>query len=274
MDYEIDTHPDTGAPVVKWDGGSHGLGCKAKASSPNATRYPPVGSSFPDIPPSQWTAQDFRPFCVPVQDQWQSSGCGGFALIEVMGTMFAMAGDERPLLSGWAAYGAVNGGQDEGSALPDLLKEAETSGVPQASLVKAGNMFGPYGTAAETDRKRWRIEAAYDSPTHANICSACERRQPSLIGIDIGVDFNPDANGVLPPYRQGPKILGHALSVQGKKLINGIWYLLTQNHWTLGWGMKGFAWLHPSYLNPYFGGWTGRVVRLDPNDPTPPPVAN
>lgn len=270
---EVIRHPETGAPLVKWAGGAHGLGCLPRHLSANADRYPPVGATFPDLPQASWTEQDFRPFCVPVMDQGQSSACGPHALVESMGTAFNLSAGEKVLLSPWFGYGQTNGGRDEGTALPDLLKEAETTGLPLDKSVAHGNMFGPYPPAAFTEAGRFKIEAAYDSPTFAALCSAAERRQTSVIGIDIGQNFNPDARGFLPPYQQGPEVLGHAISVQGKVNDRGQWWLLIQNHWRADWGLGGFALLPASYVNPYFGAWTLRVVRLDPQDPSRPPPA-
>jgi hypothetical protein len=273
-DYEIESGAG-GQPVINWEGGKHGLGCKPKVSSAWANHYPPVGATIPPIPQAAWTEQDYRPFCVPVLDQGRSSACGPHALVEVMGAGFAMTEDEKPLLSAWWAYGKCNGGRDEGTALPDLLRLAETAGVPSDSLVKHGNLFGPYPAAADQDAARFRIESAYSANKWEEICSAMERSGHfGLIGIDIGGNFEPDAQGVLPDFRPSPEgILGHALSVVGKKLVRGKWHLLIQNHWTKQWGMAGFAYLPPSYWNPAFGGWVLKCLRPDPKDPTPAPAA-
>ncbi len=273
-DYEIETD-DAGNPVIKWDGGIHGLGCKPKLSSPWAGHYPNVAAVMPDIPQNQWSEIDYRPFCVPVLNQAQSSSCGPHALVEAMGCAAAMTGDEKWILSAWWAYGQINGGVDEGTALPDLLRLAETKGIPPDSLVKHGAMYPPYPAEADKEAGRFKIEAAYNCVTLANLGSAMQRPgHTAVIGIDVGANFNPDANGFLPPFQPSPQgVLGHALSVCGLKHANGIWWPLVQNHWTTQWGIKGFAYLHPSYWNPNFGGWVQRTVRADPSDPTPAPVA-
>jgi hypothetical protein len=272
-DYEIETNPDTGAPLISRAGHLHGLGCKVKASSPFADRYPPVSAVMPPIPSAQWVEIDERKFCVPVLDQGRSSACGPHALAEVMGAGFAMTSDEQPILSAWWAYGQCNGGRDEGTSLPDLLRLAETKGVPPDSLVKHGNMFGPYPAEADKQAGRFKIEAAYNAPALSDLASAMQRPGHfGLIGIDVGSQFEPDGEGFLPPFRPDPTgVLGHAISTVGLKYARGMWWPLIQNHWTKQWGMKGFAYLHPSYWNPAFGSWVLKTLRPDPNDTTPPP---
>jgi hypothetical protein len=274
-DLEIIPNPDNGQPLAKWDGGEHGLGLMPRAVSVHSDRYPPVGSKFPTIPSAQWGEQDYRDFCVPVLDQGRSSSCLPHALVEAMGLAFAVTGDEKPLLSPWWTYGQINGGRDEGAALPDALHLAETVGVPPDNLVKHGQMFPPYPAEAKKQAARFRIGAAYDCPALADICSATERPgHVPVIGVDVGQNFEPDAEGFLPPFSPDPRgPMGHAITVVGKKYARGIWWPLIQNHWTTRWGMKGFAYLHPSYVNPYFGAWVLRTVRTDPQDPTPAPAA-
>lgn len=271
--YAIVPHPDTGAPLIDLDHGQYGLGLKPKLSSPNANRYPPVGLSYPDFAPDQLTEQDFEYFCPPVMDQGQSSACGPHALVEALATSFAIDSDERPLLSPWFVYGVLNHGRDNGTALPDLLAVAEQTGVPPADLVRAGDFSGRYAQSVYDAAAAHKIEAAYAAANWSNLLSSCERRQVSVIGIDIGGNFNPDSQGFLPPFQPSPQgVLGHALSVMGKKYAGNEWWLKVRNHWTVQWGLNGSAFLPQSYINPSFGAWTARTVRANPSS-QPPAVA-
>lgn len=273
-DYEIKVDGESGQPVVHTDHGVYGLGCKPKNVSAYADSFPPVGAVYPDIPQSQWTEQDMRPFCPPVLNQGQTAACGPHAVAEAVMTAFANDSDERPDLTPWFTYGILTHGQDVGTALPDLLMAATKYGLPLKTSVKYGDFSGRYAKPVYDEALRFRIEAAYNSPTLANLCSASERRQTSVIGIDIGADFTPDAAGFLPPFRPSPKgVLGHAITVVGKKFAQGLWWPLIMNHWTTQWGMAGFANLHPTYINPYFGAWTLRIPALDPLNANNPPPA-
>lgn len=266
MDYTIRVEGE--APVLEMPHGLFGLGLKLKAMAKNKVGYPPVGSAYPDIPSAQWTEQDFAPFCPATLNQGQTSACGPHAVAEAQMTSFAMTGEERPQLSAWFCYGVINQGRDDGTSLPDLLKEAQEVGLPLASSVRPGDFSGNYPKAVYDEAKRFRIEAAYEADPLTSLLSSSERRQVSVIGIDIGRNFTPDAAGFIPPFRRSPKgMLGHAISVVGKKYAQGVWWPKILNHWTAQWGLGGYAFLHPSYINPTFGGWTLRVAALDPQDP-------
>jgi hypothetical protein len=268
--YTVAAHPDTGEPVVDLQHGRFGLGCKSQSVSAYAGRYPPLSAALPPIPAGAWTEQDFRPFCRPVMDQGQSSSCCPHAAVEAIHTGFALTSDERPLLSPWFLYGQINDGRDQGAAIPDALQVSEAVGVPPDELVRRGDMFGPYSAEAKRAAARFRIETAYDLQTWDDLLSAVERDFPCVIGVDIGKAFTPDGEGFLPDFRSAGRILGHAISVQGKRYARGKWWPLVQNHWTRQWGLDGFAHMPASYWNPYFGAWALRVVRLDPAGPNPP----
>jgi hypothetical protein len=185
------------------------------------------------------------------------------------------ANSPNRISSGPFAYGLDNGGRDQGSAIPDLLHAAETTGVCLESTVPPGCIYGPYPKAAYDEAKRFRIETAYDLATWADYLSAFQRNFTVVCGIDIGGQFEPSADGVLPDFRPSPEgVLGHAICLLGKKKINGRWYAKMLNSWGTRWGLRGFAYLPESYHQRPFGAWAIRAVRIDPLDPSPAPAVS
>jgi hypothetical protein len=270
--YNVEVHPESGLPLIDWEGGIHGLGCLRRNLSAHNNRYPPLSKALPPIPESEFTEQDFEPFAPKPYDQGQTSACGGHAEAAALDTAIALVEDERPRLSAFFAYGLVNGGRDQGSSIPDLLHAAETTGICLESTVPPGRVFGPYPKAAYEEAKRFKIETAYDLASWPDYLSAFQRNFPVVCGIDIGGQFEPSADGVLPdfkPSREG--VLGHAICLIGKKKINGRWYAKMLNSWGSRWGIRGCAYLPESYHQRTFGAWAVRCVRPDPLDPTPSP---
>lgn len=230
-------------------------------------------ATVPTIPQSQWTEQDFRPFAPPVKDQDGEGACVAFSGTTLHQTSRALQGMSFVDLSCGHLYGQINGGGDNGATVEDALTALEKTGQCTTALVDDmtwQTRKWPAGVGPEA--ARFKVEIGGEVTTFEEICSLLEVSQLTAIGIDCGRNFNPSSAGVLP--NQSGAGGGHGLPVLGKKLINGVWYLIIRNSWNTGWGDAGDCYMPRSYIDAAGGGhYTITASADDPNDVNNPPVA-
>ncbi|OWK45738.1 C1 family peptidase [Fimbriiglobus ruber] len=227
------------------------------------------------LPRDQWREVDLSGFVTKIADQGQVGECNAADTCQLLQVCRAMEGLPFVELSAGNLYGRINGGygQDNGSLLEDALAEAMKTGI--ASVAFAGFQdFYPdhWKTGWEADAAKHRVLEAYVCPTFDHLTSALQQGFALSVGVTWCDNYNPDADGWLPPY-QGTNVGGHAICGVGLAQRNGVWGIRCANSWTAQWGDKGFFVIpEPLFAGPVGGWWACRgVVRESDAENLPAP---
>jgi hypothetical protein len=248
--------------------------------------FPVYGDSAltPLVPRSQWdgliaalgdTFDD--PFLPYVHDQRDVGECNADATAAMLERQRAVQGLPFIKLSPGDLYDRINGGTDNGSTLPDAMREVMTAGIGTAAtcgLVWHRGM--PAAGAAE--RLRFRAIEVFLCPTFDHAMSAAFEGFGLVSGIDwMNVYNRPDAAGWLPAPDfsvGGHAILGYKPAARdanksGSARQYGIRH---QNSWTAAYGIGGRMVLPESCYGSQIGGiWAAREV-VDEGGVVPQPT--
>jgi hypothetical protein len=162
-------------------------------------------------------------------------------------------GIDCPELSAGHVYGRINAGRDQGAMLADAIEVLAEEGVCPSTLVpdlEWHKRNWPSDTAERA--KRYRVVKYLDCPTFPEIMSAIQAGKIGAFAIDVGNDFEVDADGWLHDLRGSRG--GHALPCLGADYHaqRQTWGLLAQNSWDQDWGLGGYAYVPRSYFR---GDW-------------------
>jgi hypothetical protein len=268
MSMLIDT--TTGLPYIEHDGVQRIMGClptpdnhKMKA----ATRFK---DKFPLIPRSQWVDKSNFGFIGRILDQKATSSCCGHGTNGGFTGAWNASGRMPELFSPTSIYALCNNGVDHGANVGDCLTALEQYGICLESDVPEGmlfqNQFPP--SALATAAKYKATEALY-CPTYDELGSAVQMDMFPVFGIDIGGNFNPDSNGMIPQYQQTFQYQGHCLYSSGMLSER----LMVPNSWSYNWGVGGICYIDESYFQqPSPDTWVILVGGVTDDNPLPPPA--
>lgn len=241
---------------------------------------PPVPNDLPMfasagigvIPRSEWKEVDyFTRFGIKIYDQNGQGSCVGHGSVMAATIALLLAGASLVRLAACFLYGLINGGRDNGANVSESMERLLDTGVCLESEVGPKNIWKrDFPSSAFETAKRFKIIEAYNCQTFDEIGTALQLGFTVSFGIEIGTQFNPDANGILPPLRG--RRGGHCMCLAGAKLINGKWYFLVINSWSTAWGINGTAWIDESYFQRDVDAFAIRAGSVDPQDPRNPPV--
>lgn len=264
-----------------WAGGQwRKLGLKM--AKPNLKgRWPVEGSTAaePIIPEADWHDVNLATFSRWSTDQNGYNSCcpssGNAAL--VVGACRAGLDPAKWNLSVADAYARINGGHDQGAMLEDFWEIATKGGVCTTDYFAEQGWRGGESSGRKEGYKESRLKhralvvtICEDWPA---VASALMRNKPVHYGLGVDSRFKPNGDGII-----GRKIGrgggGHAVLAVGLKKIDGEWYVLTQNSWSMSWGGSksgevpaGMALIHHSYIDFRYGAFAIGAVVSPSDDP-------
>jgi hypothetical protein len=227
----------------------------------------------PMVPRSQWdgllaalddTFDD--PFLPPVADQNGRGQCNAEATVAMLERQRAVQGLPFVKLSAADLYGRINGGVDNGSTLPDAMREATARGVGTAAT--AGLLWHPGSPPAPAaERARYRALEVFLCPTFDHAMSAMFEGFGLVSGIKWANSYmRPGPDGWLPApdsWVGGHAIMGYKPAFRdanksGSVKQYGGWH---QNSWTTVYAVGGRMVLAEfCYGNQIGGIWAAREV--------------
>jgi hypothetical protein len=241
----------------------HATGLQKRGSKPrlpttNAKPFAPLSSKLQPLPPSQWDQPTLRQFLPRTRNQNGYSICASAAavqLLEATRRRNSGAENDRPLSD--SALATICGGW-QGAELSDTLQALRTYGT----LLEADQPEFTQHLPAEWQAKaaQYRAIEIYDSPANdplGYIAAALKLGHPVIIGIAIGNNFAPDANGYI-SYENGHGPSGHAVLAIGSGTTQGHPCKEILNSWGAGWGHAGTAKIADRFISdsPYNDIWT------------------
>lgn len=245
------------------------LACIPGSSRRGLKRF---SSVVPVMPKSEWrTINRRKSFNVnSLIDQKNHGSCTGFATAGALYRVYRMTGQKPPLLSGSFMYSKVNGGQDQGAMIGDLIKAGKEGTCSQDMC--PWNAIYPRQIRPEAyqEAKRWRIKNAYVVETFAEIMTAIQLGQYiPVFAVMVGNNFmNIDSNGVA-GFDRGPG--NHAVTGDGARIgTNPV--IDMPNSWGPTFGDQGRAFLTERHLDSVMqDAFVIEAAEEDDADPVDPP---
>jgi hypothetical protein len=243
------------------------FGCLARVSGPGDL-FPLYGETMPLIPRSEWKPISFRSYVAKILDQDGIGACNGFAGVQCLSVCRAMAGLPFVELSGGQLYGQMTQ-IDQGSMLGDSILKLKEVGVAPAYMVRQLDWKrNKWPADWQTTAKRYRITEAYDAPNFDSLVSAILTGFVVNLGILVGSNFQPAADGWIPP--RGGRGGGHAICGCGVAQKGSTWGIEIANSWGTTWGDNGFGIVPESYFGDQFtDGWAVRASIQPSDEPLP-----
>lgn len=226
------------------------------------------------LPRSAWQTVNAGWLGVPIWDQNGKGACGGFGGTKQFAIAHRLSGHKPRNWSPWFLYAMARGTDaDTGVVVSDLMHAIQDVGVLPAEANPSGVWQRSKVTQAMRDEaKKYRVGTVAECRTFDEAATACQLGYTLGFGIDIGQDFNPDAEGFLPPKRgEGG---GHYVACEGMVFARGKWWFVVPNSWTERWGKGGRCFIDESYF-PGGSWWEGFAIRnitdeaADADDPAP-----
>jgi len=226
-------------------------------------RYPTLDRVIPLLDEASWHDLDYSHLLWHLHDQDGIGSCNACAATLALEGSREFAGQDRVQLSPGCLYGQICGGRDEGSQLADALQALRNVGTVPASvippLVWQQDRWPPTwrDIAAE-----YRLDEVYDCPTLPHIVTALHYAWYVDLGIPVHANFEPDADGIIPPPR-GALLGYHAMAGYGYRKIGTRHYVGCKNSWG-PWGPNnsGRCWIPQDYLDGCCtDAWCVRVAR-------------
>lgn len=272
MDYSIESDPDTGLSFVEAGGEKRLLACLPRKEDSGLPRFA-AAPSVRVIPRSEWKDKELTHFFDGIDDQNGHGACAGFAAEVGAHVSKNLHGGIRRKFSPWFNYAMVNGGQDQGAIVSDLMKSMRDIGLALDETVpdKAWHKRMIPKEAYE-DAKRFRLHQAYELSTFDEVVSAVLQNFPVVFGVMIGNRFSPDGEGVVPNW-DGANVGGHAMPAIGVKFVRNQCRLVVPNSWSERWGLRGFCYMNESYFRGQRWGLDAFAVQTMASDPEEASVA-
>lgn len=262
--------------VVAPDGDRRLLGCLPPRDESGFQKYSARFGDVAIIPREQWMEVDLSIFVPFVDDQNGHGACVGHGAASGFDVSWNVMRGEKRKFSPWFVYSQVNGGRDQGAIVSDALHAMIKLGVPLDETVpdKAWHKSRIPANAFE-EATRFKVFEGYELNTFDEMVSALLRRWPVVFGIMLGNRFNPNPEGVIPPW-DGANVGGHCLLGVGVKRIAGQWYIRTLNSWGTRWGLSGYCYIPESYFRGQrwpLDAFAIQSPQPDPNDIADDPPA-
>lgn len=225
------------------------------------------------IPRSSWRDFSLMQWTGPTRDQNGFGACTGFGATAAFQGCWNFTAASKHDFSSAYAYSLVNGGRDQGAVVADLAKTFTSKGVCLIETVNDHTIYRRNYDANKADAEASRFRAAQTLAVESfdEIVSEILRGRCVSFGIEIGSNFKPSADGIVPPRRGGGG--GHCMCAAGVRMIENAWRLEVKNSWSAGWGVGGNCWLDDSYFRGYVDAFVFVRHIEDPQEPNQPPVA-
>lgn len=236
------------------------------AARKKMTRF--TDAVHPVIPRKDWVEFDDDISDLPVLDQDGHGSCVGHGSVSAFQHSWNRSGyDASVRFSACWIYGLINGGQDNGAIVQDAIQVMVSKGVCLESTVPENMIYQRnFPAAAAAEAAHYRAQDYYLIDTPDEIGTAVQLRYAVSTGKNVYGNFDPDAQGVLPPPRGGVQG-GHCMcAVGGMKQINGVWHVKEKNSWGTKWGAGGNCWVP---LDAYYSDQNGHFVVVHPSQDNP-----
>jgi hypothetical protein len=247
------------------DGVERPLGCLPRQHKVGSL-FPTLDTVIPLVPEDQWQDTEFDEFLWYTYDQNGYGSCNANAACGALLGTRRYAGERDVVLSPGDLYRRINGGRDQGSIIGDAIAELVANGVCDVNTFPEQQWKASPPAGWQQNAAQFKAVEFFDCPTFEHIATAMTNRLFVDHGIDVGNNYVPDENGVIPPYRGGGG--GHAQVGCGLKKINGIWHIKTKNSWGR-WGLKGtgICYIPRSYFTGgYNDAWAMRAASHTPQN--------
>lgn len=264
---------DKGGDYLLVGGGKRYLTAKR---TPAATRakFAKYADSWPTIPQSKWKDFTLCDLCAPrILDQDGRGACVGHGAAGAFEMSWRINGRQPLDFDPWYLYALINGGQDGGAFVGDSLEAMQQYGVALfGSTPYAEYRLPRVPQKAKDEAKRFKPDVVYSCTTPTEIGSAAQRGHPVVFGCQVGGNFSPNSQGIIP--RQSGGGGGHCMFVAGVRKINGEWYFHVVNSWSTSWGLNGTCFMPMSYFDDgdLADAYAIVTVQNDPLDPLPLPA--
>lgn len=207
-----------------------------------------------------------------IYDQNGQGSCVGHGAIQGLYTSSRSTGQNTPRLSPCFLYAQINGGQDQGAVVSDALEALKAGGTCTEATVGPKRIWKrDIPQHAYEEAKRFRIEEAFTLDNWNDILASLIRyKRPVVFGVEIGQDFEPDAEGYI-PERSGQGG-GHCMVATGVDVRKSRIHLEVVNSWGDRWGRAGVCYMPQSYFNGYVDAFAILAAREDTQDGDEPPT--
>lgn len=229
---------DKGREWVDTDG--HARMLTAKPAPNKFAALPAYAASNPTFPVNEWYdlnrrnvfgSQDW------IYDQDGLNSCVGNGGVRTLRCIRALAGMKDVKLSPGFLYAYINGGQDQGAMIPDVIPALKKYGACPFDIMGQKPIYiRQLSAAAKQAATHYTLIDAYRCNTWEETCSALlTGRYVACFGIQVGNSFYQfDQYGVC-GHSNGPG--NHCVMADGlKKLGDGRWALDVANSWGYAFG--------------------------------------
>jgi len=241
---------------------------------------PPDRAKFHSVPVSphkvrdraSWTDHSLANHTPAIYDQNPQSSCVGHGAATGFGTAWSLAGFKPQRFSPCFVYGLINGGRDNGANVIDSLTVLRDYGICLESTVGPREIWQQRWPAnAKVEAKRFKGIAFKRVENYDGIVDAILGNKPVVLGVFIGNNFNPAADGRLPRWDRR-RTGGHCMAVCEVKLFPGEseHRIGLPNSWGTWFGKAGWCYAGRSYVDEqldFFEAYAIEVVENDANNP-------
>lgn len=241
-------------------------------------RFAKLAPKFADavgaIPRSLWKTINRRSVFGPqfILDQNGHGSCVGHGAVGALREMRFGAGMTDIHLSANCVYGQINGGRDQGAMVGDSLDALKKVGTTKFDTIGTRIYLSQFPAGWKEEAKRFKIEAAYFTPTTDEIGSAIQLGYTVVMNLEAGGNFGSlDKYGVA-GYSSGYG--NHCLFLDGyQKLPDGRDAYDCVNSWGTGWGQSGRCFIVDRHLSTdQSDTYAIKTATEDPQETIKPPV--
>ena len=263
--------PDTGLPAI--DAGGMKRLLAHIPDSGKLKALPRFADHFEKVPRGEWKPVKRRSLFQWILDQGQHGSCTDHAGCYVHRKTRVLKGMKDVELSATFGYAMVNGGQDNGAMVSDILGVMQKYGRCLMSEFPEGRIYQQQiPQSAFATAKRFVITEAYTLADFDDIVSAIQLDFIPAFALQVGNNFDHfDGDGAV-GFSRGPG--NHAVSADGFDFTpKGRPLLDMPNSWGTSWGDGGRGMVGEEHCNNVQqDAYCVRVALDDPQDPNVPPA--
>lgn len=192
-------------------------------------------------------------------NQGSFGSCQGWTCADVITILRKKRGiEDNVVFSGSYVYSLLNGGQDNGSALVDGLKEIQTKGTVPVSMCPPTHVWRKDTTGLDEEAAKHIVipGTIFELQNWTEILSAAVLG--GVVNFAVMCDRTRFANyktGIVPITRG---VGNHSVTGIDVEIVNGTPLLVMKNHWGRTWGMAGFGYVSEGSVTqtiPVHGAW-------------------
>ncbi len=241
-----------------------------QAKQSDRAGFKSFSATYANVPRDKWREVDYSWAVPSIYNQGNQGSCVGHGAAAGYATARKLGGYGNERLSATFVYSLINGGQDNGAIVSHAMGVLKNVGTCLETTVGPGKIYPPHPPHAKAEAARFKAEGIYAVNTFDEMVSGLQYGFIPVFGIDIGQNFSPNREGILPEYRPGGG--GHCMYAVGYKKINDKPYLIVVNSWGRGWGAGGICYMPESYFSKQawdIDAFNVRVSITDPNGVNP-----